>query len=57
MAWTSKTPDGELIVSETRGASVTVETRGGNAVQWRGCKPGDRLFARLVKAAREHVAP
>lgn len=57
MAWVSKTPDGETIIAEEAGARVSVNTRDGDAVRWRGCAPGDRTFARLVKAAREHVAP
>ena len=57
MIWTSKSPDGERITSEEwHGQRVTVSTRGGEALQWHGCKPGDNVFARLVKAARKHCA-
>lgn len=56
MAWVSKTVDGDTIVAESDKARVEVETRGGNATKWRGCVPGDNVFAKLVKAAREHCA-
>ena len=57
MIWISKSHDGERITAEEwHGEGVTVATRGGEAVHWRGCKPGDNVFARLVKAARAHCA-
>jgi hypothetical protein len=52
-AWVSKTPDGETIISEIRGSRVEVETRSGNVTKHTGCKPGEYIFARLVRAARE----
>jgi hypothetical protein len=57
MIWVSKTPNGDKITAEEcHGVSVTVATRGGEARHWRGCTPGDNVFARLVRAAREHCA-
>ena len=56
MVRVSKTPDGEHIKAESRDASVTVATRGGEALRWHGCTPGDNVFAKLVRAAREHCA-
>lgn len=56
MAWVSKSLDGQYIKAESKGASVTVETIGGNAVLWSNCKPGDNIFAKLVKEARYHCS-
>lgn len=52
---------GEVILAETQGtqrgiASVKVRKRGGDAVDWRQCVPGDDTFRALVKAARKHCA-
>lgn len=52
----SKPVDGETIIAELGNARVEVATRGGNATKWRGCIPGDHVFGKLVKAAREHCA-
>lgn len=56
MAWVSKNAEGDLIKAETAGAEVVVETRGGNVVYLRGCKPYDETFRRLVRVAREFIA-
>lgn len=56
MAWVSKTKDGETIIAEAGGARVEVAVRGGNVTAYRNCTPGDHIFAKLAKAAREHCA-
>ena len=55
MAWVSKNADGDEIKAETREASVTVKTDGGDAVRHTGCTPGDHIFSKLAKAARKHT--
>lgn len=54
--WVSKNAEGDEIKAESGKASVTVATKGGNAIRYSGCLPGDHIFAKLAKAAREHVA-
>jgi uncharacterized protein (DUF1697 family) len=56
MSWISKTLDGETVIAELGNARVEVFVRSGNVFFYKGCIPGDHIFARLVKAARQHCA-
>lgn len=65
MAWCSLSPDGARIVAESRfglvpynaTSRVEVAARTGAALTWSpDLAPGGAEFARLVRAAREHVA-